>query len=138
MLFGTETVFICSPYRGYEKKNMGRASECAKFARGYGHPAIVPHFLYPQFLDDVPDCVCPDENDFEVKSLLCCGQIWIFGNRISAGMKEEIRKAKEYRIPAVLFDDYGKELRPEFLKLDDRVDDEYRALVNGLFFVSLL
>ena len=42
-----ERVFICSPFRGAEEKNMEPARKYARFAYEKGCLPVVPHFYFP-------------------------------------------------------------------------------------------
>lgn len=43
-------VFICSPFRGAEEKNVELARKYARFAYEKGCLPVVPHLYFPQFL----------------------------------------------------------------------------------------
>ncbi len=130
----TELVFICSPYRGDTEANVAKAKEYARFAALCGYSPIVPHLLFPQFLDDGK----PDERikgiELGVLQMKHCDELWIFGTAITDGMEYEIEKAREMGIRVRLFDKDGGEMNPATLKIDDRADGEYRRKVNGLKF----
>lgn len=65
-----------------------------------GYIPIAPHLLFPQFLNDNN----PKERQlglFFGNALMSkCAEVWVFGDRISAGMEAEIRRAKwkSYRL----------------------------------------
>ena len=82
-------VYICSPYAGAIENNVAAARAYCSFAVGQGYVPLAPHLLYPQFMND---------EDPEVRSLALlfgkillgkCDEVWVFGNRLSAGMKAE-------------------------------------------------
>ena len=51
-----QQVFICSPYRGDIEHNVKVARDDGHIAAKTGYVPVVPHLLYPQFLDDnIPD-----------------------------------------------------------------------------------
>ena len=88
-------VFICSPYKGDIELNTMRAKRYARFAITKKKVPIIPHLMYPRFLD---------ENNHEERVLGLqmglillekCHEVWVFGNKISRGMEIEIKKAKE-------------------------------------------
>lgn len=93
-------VYICSPYSGEVEKNVVAARRYCRFAVNQGYIPFAPHLLFPQFLDD------SDETERELGLLFGnalmskCTEVWVFGGRITAGMKTEIKcaKRKNYRL----------------------------------------
>lgn len=88
-------VFICSPYAGDIYKNIENAKKYARFAIFKGKVPIIPHLMYPQFLDEND----PAERKLGIEMglilLTKCKELWFFGNQISKGMEIEIEKARE-------------------------------------------
>ena len=91
-------VYICSPFSGKVKKNKKNARKYCRFALEQHTIPFAPHLLFPQFMDD---------NSSEERQLAMfmnmimlghCEEIWVFGDRISAGMKQEIHKAERKRM----------------------------------------
>lgn len=86
-------VYICSPYAGESEKNVKAAQEYSRFAVEKGYIPIAPHLLFPQFLNDAN----PKERQlglFFGNALMSkCSEVWVFGNRISAGMEAEIKSS---------------------------------------------
>lgn len=127
--------FCCSKFRGNKEQNIEAAKSYARFITLCGKSPVVPHLLFPQFLDD---------NDAEerikgitlgVDQLKMCDEMWIFGTEISDGMAYEIEEAKKYGIPVRLFDTERKSIDPSTMMIDDRIDRDYRKTVYGLKFV---
>ncbi|MBQ8835550.1 MAG: hypothetical protein IJ001_11625 [Oscillospiraceae bacterium] len=93
-------VYICSPYAGEVEKNVEAAQKYSRFAVDKGYIPIAPHLLFPQFLNDRN----PKERQlglFFGNALMSkCSEVWVFGSRISAGMEDEIKRArwKNYRL----------------------------------------
>ena len=93
-------VYICSPYAGDVEKNVEAAQKYSRFAVDKGYIPIAPHLLFPQFLNDRN----PKERQlglFFGNALMSkCSEVWVFGSRISAGMEDEIKRArwKNYRL----------------------------------------
>ena len=88
-------VYIASPYAGETEDNISRAKGYCRFAVSKGVIPLAPHLLYPQFMDD-------DDEDQRILglrfaiALLCrCDELWVFGEKISAGMAKEIEKAEK-------------------------------------------
>ena len=87
-------VYICSPYAGNIEENVAAARLYSRFAVEAGYIPITPHLLFPQFLNDAD----PQERQlglfFSNVLMSKCSEIWVFGSRISAGMKAEIERAQ--------------------------------------------
>lgn len=92
-------VYICSPFAGDEAGNTERARQFCKFAVRQGAIPFAPHLLYPQFMLDSD----PEQRKlallFGVVWLCKMDEVWVFGERISDGMKQEIAKARSKGIP---------------------------------------
>ena len=90
-------VFICSPYAGDIKFNTERAKRYGRFAVIKKVVPIVPHLLYPQFLNEDD----PKERKLGIRMGLTllkrCNELWVFGDVISKGMTVEIKKAMKYK-----------------------------------------
>ena len=88
-------VYIASPYAGETEDNISRAKGYCRFAVSKGVIPLAPHLLYPQFMDD------DDEGQrilglrFAIALLCRCDELWVFGEKISAGMAKEIEKAEK-------------------------------------------
>ncbi len=93
-------VYICSPFSGDVERNVKAAQDYSRFVVEQGHIPIAPHLLFPQFLNDDN----PTERQlgmlFGNAIMSKCSEVWVFGNKISAGMKAEINRAKwkNYRL----------------------------------------
>ena len=88
-------VYICSPYRGDTKKNAAAAIEYCRYAIDKGVIPIAPHIYMTQFLnDDIPE---QRELGLQIglEALADCSEVWVFGDYISEGMKQEIVTALE-------------------------------------------
>ncbi len=88
-------VYIASPYAGETEDNISRAKGYCRFAVSKGVIPLAPHLLYPQFMDDGDE----DQRILGLRfaiALLCrCDELWVFGEKISAGMAKEIEKAEK-------------------------------------------
>lgn len=93
-------VYICSPYAGDIERNIKAARKYSRHAVNNGFIPVAPHLLFPQFLNDAD----PKERElglFFGNALMSkCSEVWVFGERISAGMESEIKRArwKNYRL----------------------------------------
>ncbi len=101
-----EKAYICSPLSGNEKENINNAIAYSKFV--YNRCGMIPimsHF-YALIFDDT------DKIQRELGISIGLGQIldsehmWVFGNTISDGMGDEIRKAMALKRPIHYIDDY--------------------------------
>jgi hypothetical protein len=105
-------VYIASPYKGDNIGNVKNAIRYCKFAVRKGYFPIAPHIWLPLFLDDEN----PDERSlalsFGLRLLNGVSELWVFGERISEGMRGEIERAEELEIPVRYFGDNLKEMFP--------------------------
>lgn len=96
-------VYICSPYRGDMDYNTATAQFYCQYATGQGVIPIAPHIYFTQFLDDDE----PDERllglEMGLDILKHCAELWVFGNRISDGMRDEINTAGQSGIPVLFY-----------------------------------
>ncbi len=92
-------IFVASPYAGDVEKNIAFAKRACRYVMEQGHAFFAPHLLYPQILDDTD----PKERKTGLKLGLSIlkkfDELWVCGNRISAGMEAEIERAKQLGIP---------------------------------------
>lgn len=92
-------VFICSSFSGDELKNAENARRYCRFAVDRGFAPFAPHLFFPQFMDESDE----DEREagifMDIILLTKCAELWVFGERISKGMAQEIRKAESRRMP---------------------------------------
>lgn len=100
-----DLVYICSPLSAPTeqgiRKNMEKAVYYAGLVSGVtGCRAIAPHSFLPEYLDDN----IPEEREaalaFGLSILKLSKAVIVCGNRISSGMRGEIKMAGELNIPA--------------------------------------
>lgn len=100
-------VYICAPLGGDVIGNINRAKEYARFAFECGTAPVVPHF-YALILNDAE----PAHRELGLRAgktlLWFCDEVWVFGNILSSGMKDEIRLAKQLNIRIRYFDRKNK------------------------------
>lgn len=86
-------VYICSPLGGDVEGNLNQVRRYTQYALKCGTAPVVPHF-YALCLDDNN----PEEREIGMAagiSLLCfCDELWIFGDKVTDGMKAEIQFCK--------------------------------------------
>ena len=87
--------YICSPYRDSPHVNVMRARQYCKFAVSRRRIPIAPHLYFPQFLSEVDEREKAMDMNFELLKL--CGEVWVFGERITEGMAAEIAHAGRMR-----------------------------------------
>lgn len=125
-------IFVCSPYRGNIEKNTKRAAFVARVICNCGYIPVVPHLYFPQFLDDKDQFERIRGIEFGIELMKECDQLWLLGPEITKGMEYELEVAKEIRIPVILHDEELRRLNPKTLILDERVDDRFLRIINGL------
>ena len=91
-----EKAYICSPLSGNEKKNIYHRCEMIP---------IVSHF-YALIFDDVDKVEREIGISIGVGQILDSEHVWVFGNTITEGMDEEIRKAMALKRAIHYIDDY--------------------------------
>lgn len=86
-------VYICSPFAGDEVRNTMKARKYSRFAIDNKAIPIAPHLLFPQFMEEGTE----RELAIFMNMVLLgrCAELWVFGERISKGMKAEIQRAKQ-------------------------------------------
>lgn len=86
-------VYICSPLKGNISKNIENVKRYAKYVLESGMAPVIPHF-YAIILNDEND----DERELGMQAgislLFGSDCLWVFGDKISEGMKKEIKFAK--------------------------------------------
>ena len=87
----TRMIYICSPYAGNTEENTAFARQACGYAIRQGAVPLAPHLLYPQILNDS----VPEEREIGIR----LEELWICGDRMSAGMKRETAYAKARGIP---------------------------------------
>ena len=104
-------VYIASPYAGDTESNVQRAQGYCRFAVTKNCIPIAPHLHYPQFMDDSDGEQRELGVFFALVLLGKCDELWIFGDRVSNGMSQEIRKAEKRGIPIRRFSFKCEEVR---------------------------
>lgn len=82
-------VYICAPLGGNIKGNLEKAKQYTEYALRCGVAPVAPHF-YALCLNDCN----PKEREVGRKAgmslLWFCDELWIFGDEVTEGMKDEI------------------------------------------------
>lgn len=91
-------VYICAPLGGDITGNLRKARKYTKYALLYGAAPVASHF-YAECLNDNT----PKERELGMSAglslLWFCDEMWIFGNEITDGMKQEIQFCDSFNIP---------------------------------------
>ncbi|MRJ47099.1 DUF7768 domain-containing protein [Fundicoccus ignavus] len=87
-------VYICSSFSGDEVVNAELARQYAHFALEKGTIPITPNLLFPHIMNDLD--VEGRQHALRVKLILLgrCKELWVFGDNLSEGMRQEIQRAK--------------------------------------------
>ncbi|TCL37223.1 hypothetical protein EV210_10690 [Anaerospora hongkongensis] len=98
-------VYVCSPLRGDIETNIRRAYGYCRFVIQQGALPLAPHAIFTAFLDDT----IPEERQLGmslgIELLKRSDELWVFGKRITEGMRAEIEVAIERNIPVQYFDE---------------------------------
>lgn len=98
-------VYICSPYHGDMERNHQNALDYCEYAAQMGVIPLAPHTIFTQYLDDD----VPSQREVGLKMGLAllkrCDELWVFGPKITEGMKQEIIQANMEQIPIRLLPD---------------------------------
>jgi len=114
----SKIAYICHPIAGDEMGNMNKIIKIVRDIN-LNHPTVVPFAPYIADLlamdDGIPDerCIALG-NCIKILSSDIVDEIWIYGERISGGMRAEIEMADRHLIPIMQMDpdtDIPPELR---------------------------
>ena len=86
-------VFVCSPYRGDKQRNAQNAIAYCQIEMAMGNTPFAPHLFFTQLTDN------DDDIEHGIDILQRCDEVHVYGNRITAGMKQEIDFAEYVGIP---------------------------------------
>ncbi len=90
-------VYICSPLSGDVPGNMEKARKFCRFALEKGQIPLAPHLMFPQFVNDDVSTERELALFMDIVLLGKCSELWVFGDKVSAGMQTEIEVAKKRR-----------------------------------------
>ena len=99
----SKTVFIAHPIAGDVKGNMKKVLEICQIVHAKEIIPVAPYLVALQYLDDevVEDRALGTEANLECFHRRYIDELWLYGDRISSGMKEEILLAFKYGIPVI-------------------------------------
>ena len=95
----SKLIYIVSPYAGDVQENILAAQNACRYAMAQGAVPIAVHLMYPQFLDDGSPGDREAGLQMGIRVLKACDELWLCGNRISAGMQRELDAAARLGIP---------------------------------------
>ena len=101
-------VYVCSPLRGDIKRNISRANGYCRFVATQRVVPIAPHTIFTQYLDEE---ILEERQlgmQMGLELLKHCSELYVFGNRVSDGMLEEMEAAKRLGIPIQYYSDQCK------------------------------
>ena len=124
-------VFVCSPYRGDVKNNIEVARRIARIVAVCDYVPVVPHLLFPQFLDDSDPKERIKGLTLGAELLRKCDEMWLVVGKLSRGMQYELNLAKELQTPIRLIDSNTNRIAAATLSIDDRIDDDFRVALKG-------
>ena len=90
-------VYVCSPYAGNVEQNVKDAVRYCRHVIRRGCIPYAPHLLFPRLLNDDDPAERRLGLDFGLAMLYRCDELWVFGSRVSSGMKGEIDRALSLR-----------------------------------------
>ena len=98
-------VYISSPLRGDMEKNKEKAKDYCAYAASCGVIPLAPHTIFTQYLNDA----VPEQREQGLRMghelLERCDELWIMGDTISQGMKDEIGLATFLQLPILYVSD---------------------------------
>ena len=98
-----KTVFIAHPIAGDVKGNVEKVLKICQEVHVRGSIPVAPYLISLQYLDDE----VAEDRELGIEANLECfhrryvDELWLFGDRISSGMWQEIRLAREIGIPVI-------------------------------------
>ena len=96
-------VYIVSPLRGDVERNIENAKDYCRFAIKQNVIPMCPHIYFTLFLNDSAEIERRIGLILGLQMLKRCKEVWVFGDRISEGMANEIQIAEKRKIPIRYF-----------------------------------
>ena len=98
-----KTVFIAHPIKGDIEGNMKKALQICEDVHSKEIIPIAPYLVSLRYLDDtvIEDRELGIEANVECFNRKYLDELWLFGDRISSGMREEVLLAKKLGIPVI-------------------------------------
>lgn len=102
-------IFVCSPYSGDVKENTWVAAEvCKAIQRKTSYLPVAPHLYFPQFLNDNVQSERKAGIEYGLELMDKCVAVIAVNKdgEMSAGMKKEVKYARNNGKPVLSFDSY--------------------------------
>lgn len=122
-------VYVCAPYRPLSKDPEKAAAELKENIRNtrmactlvsiMNEMPVSSALIYPQFLDDNDPIDRKKGIQYGIRLLESADELWIVGDRITAGMRQEIDAAKELQIPIRFMGDPYEEAEKLLQKIEE-------------------
>lgn len=111
-------VYVCSPFRPTaasladraeeQRSNIERALKACRILAMMGIQPLAPHLYFTRFLKDDVAAERDTGMRFALSWLEQADELWVFGERVSDGMAQEIAKAKELGKPVHTLPEPGR------------------------------
>lgn len=134
-------VYVCSPFRPMaasvadkaeeQRSNIERALKACRILAMMGIQPLAPHLYFTRFLKDDVAAERDTGIRFALSWLEQADELWVFGERVSDGMAQEIAKAKELGKPVHTLPEPGRVA--ELLKLAESLNQKYG---EGAVFIN--
>ena len=118
-------VYICAPYDGENTRSREKIWGYCLFARERTYAPSAPFLYYPQFMPEIYEKEMQLMRSLALRDLLTCEEIWVFGNKVTPEMENEISCASSHGLNIRWLPDYEEMIRtdPE-PKLEEGTADE--------------
>ena len=113
-----KAVYVCSPFRptavseadreAEQRSNIERALKACRILAMVGIQPLAPHLYFTRFLKDDVAAERDAGMRFTLSWLEQADELWVFGERVSDGMAQEIAKAKELGKPVHTLPEPGR------------------------------
>jgi len=102
-IMAKKLVFIAHPIAGDVQENTKKVLDICEAVHTSEIVPVVPYLVSLQYLNDEvhEDRALGAEANFECFQRRFVDELWLFGDRISMGMKEEIKLAQKLGIPII-------------------------------------
>jgi hypothetical protein len=103
-------VYLAWPFKGDTARNTANVIRYCRFAVEQGFFPIAPHAYLPLFMDDDNPVERELALSFGLRLLGGCKQLWVFGTKITEGMRREINAANKQGIIIRYFNENLEEI----------------------------
>lgn len=94
-----KVIYVCSPYAGDMFVNTENTKKYCRYVMEQGYVPFAPHIMFTSFLDDTDPVQRTQGCTLGLDMLERVDEMWVFGERISPGMKNEILFSEKFNIP---------------------------------------